>query len=89
MSTSESTCWTIIRAAAAVNPADREEMARRYLGVVRAYLAARWRGSGSDKLAEGSFVNRHFLVNNTVRYCRWSEVNLETLRFSASRRPLR
>jgi RNA polymerase sigma-70 factor (ECF subfamily) len=46
MPTSESTCWTVIRAAAAGSPADREELARRYLGVVRAYLAARWRGSG-------------------------------------------
>ena len=42
---SESTCWTMIRAAAAGDPAEREELARRYLGVVRAYLAARWRGS--------------------------------------------
>jgi RNA polymerase sigma factor (sigma-70 family) len=46
MATSESTCWTVIRAAAAGSPADRDELARRYLGVVRAYLAARWRGSG-------------------------------------------
>jgi RNA polymerase sigma factor (sigma-70 family) len=46
MSTPESTCWTVIRAAAAGSPADREELARRYLVVVRAYLAARWRGSG-------------------------------------------
>jgi RNA polymerase sigma-70 factor (ECF subfamily) len=45
MSTQESTCWTVIRAAAAGSPADREELARRYLAVVRAYLAARWRGS--------------------------------------------
>jgi RNA polymerase sigma factor (sigma-70 family) len=45
MSTQESTCWTVIRAAAAGNPADREELALRYLAVVRAYLAARWRGS--------------------------------------------
>src|SRR5262249_51193629 len=45
MSTSESTCWTVIRAAAAGSPADRDELGRRYLGVVRAYLAARWRGS--------------------------------------------
>ena len=41
----DSTCWTVIRAAAAGSPADREELARRYLGVIRAYLAARWRGS--------------------------------------------
>lgn len=45
MSNSESTCWTIILAAAAGSPADREELARRYLSVVRAYLGARWRGS--------------------------------------------
>ncbi len=45
MPSSESTCWTIIRAAAAGSPSDREELARRYLGVVRAYLGARWRGS--------------------------------------------
>jgi DNA-directed RNA polymerase specialized sigma24 family protein len=35
----------MIRSAAAGSPADREELARRYLGVVRAYLVARWRGS--------------------------------------------
>src|SRR6516165_1153595 len=45
MSTAESTCWTVIRAAAAGSDADRDELARRYLGVVRAYLSARWRGS--------------------------------------------
>ena len=45
MSAQESTCWTVIRAAAAGSPADREELARRYLGIVRAYLDARWRGS--------------------------------------------
>src|SRR5947209_7390013 len=51
MSTPESTCWTVIRAAAAGCPDDRDELARRYLGVVRAYLAARWRGSalGSER----------------------------------------
>lgn len=42
---SNSTCWTVIRAAAAGSPVDRQEFARRYLGVVRSYLAARWRGS--------------------------------------------
>jgi RNA polymerase sigma-70 factor (ECF subfamily) len=45
MPTSELTCWTVIRAAAAGSPSDREELARRYLGIVRAYLGARWRGS--------------------------------------------
>lgn len=45
MPTTESTCWTVIRAAAAGSPSDREELARRYLGTVRAYLSARWRGS--------------------------------------------
>jgi RNA polymerase sigma-70 factor (ECF subfamily) len=42
---SETTCWTLIRAAAAGSPADRDEWARRYLGVVRAYLTSRWRGT--------------------------------------------
>jgi hypothetical protein len=36
MPTSESTCWTMIRAAAAGSAADREELARRYLAIVRA-----------------------------------------------------
>jgi RNA polymerase sigma factor (sigma-70 family) len=41
----ESTCWSMICAAAAGSPSDREELARRYLGVIRAYLAARWQSS--------------------------------------------
>jgi RNA polymerase sigma-70 factor (ECF subfamily) len=45
MPTSESTCWTVIRAAAAGSPADREVLAHRYLAIVRSYLGARWRGS--------------------------------------------
>lgn len=45
MSPTESTCWTVIRAAAAGSAADRDELARRYLDVIRAYLSARWRGS--------------------------------------------
>jgi RNA polymerase sigma factor (sigma-70 family) len=45
MSAPESTCWTVIRAAAAGSPVEREQVAHRYLAVVRAYLAARWRGS--------------------------------------------
>jgi hypothetical protein len=45
MHSSGSTCCTVIRAAVAGSSSDREELARRYLGVVRAYLAARWRGS--------------------------------------------
>src|SRR5215510_9939114 len=45
MSTPESTCWTVISAAAGGSRSDREELARRYLGTVRTYLAARWRGS--------------------------------------------
>ena len=38
MPTPESTCWTVIRAAAAGSLADREQLARRYPGVVRGYL---------------------------------------------------
>jgi RNA polymerase sigma factor (sigma-70 family) len=40
---SESTCWTVIQAAAAGSAGDRAEFARRYGPVVRAYLMARWR----------------------------------------------
>ncbi|MFO0845961.1 MAG: sigma-70 family RNA polymerase sigma factor [Gemmataceae bacterium] len=60
MPASESTCWTVIRAAAAGSLEDREELARRYLGVVRAYLGERWRGSGLraelDDAAQEVFV---------------------------------
>jgi RNA polymerase sigma-70 factor (ECF subfamily) len=45
MSGPQSTCWTLIRAAAGGSPHGREEFARRYAPVLRAYLAARWRGS--------------------------------------------
>ncbi len=39
------TCWTVIRGAAAGRHEDREEFARRYEPVVRAYLGARWANS--------------------------------------------
>ncbi len=45
MSGPESTCWTVIQAAAAGDADGREEFVRRYTPVVRAYLAARWRAS--------------------------------------------
>lgn len=44
MSSPDSTCWTVIRGAAAGNAADRAEFARRYASVIRSYLGARWRG---------------------------------------------
>jgi RNA polymerase sigma-70 factor (ECF subfamily) len=40
-----STCWTEVRAAVAGDAAARDQFARRYLPVVRAYLATRWRGT--------------------------------------------
>ncbi len=49
MAHSESTCWTIIQAAAAGNARKRAEFARRYGPVVRAYLLARWRSSQSQQ----------------------------------------
>jgi RNA polymerase sigma-70 factor (ECF subfamily) len=42
---SDVTCWTVIRGAAAGAARDRDEFVRRYAGIVRAYLGARWRGS--------------------------------------------
>lgn len=38
-----STCWTLIRGAAAGHPEDRDLFVRRYRGVVAAYMGARWR----------------------------------------------
>jgi len=45
MSNSESTCWTVIQAAAAGNAEERGRFARHYERAIRAYLGARWRGS--------------------------------------------
>jgi RNA polymerase sigma-70 factor (ECF subfamily) len=45
MGAEESTCWTLLRDAAAGGEVSRSEFAARYTPVVRAYLAARWRGS--------------------------------------------
>jgi RNA polymerase sigma factor (sigma-70 family) len=41
----DSTSWTVLREAAAGSCAARESFARRYEPMVRAYLAARWKGS--------------------------------------------
>ena len=49
MATSESTCWTVIRAGAPGSPAYRDEVGRRYLGIVQSYFSARWRGSALRK----------------------------------------
>ena len=45
MSKQDSTCWTMVRAAAEGIAADREDFARRYAPVIRAYLVARWKSS--------------------------------------------
>jgi RNA polymerase sigma-70 factor (ECF subfamily) len=45
MERSDSTCWSVIRGAAAGSAADREAFVRRYHLVIRTYLAARWRQS--------------------------------------------
>jgi RNA polymerase sigma factor (sigma-70 family) len=45
MADSESTCWSVIEAAAAGGTGAREEFVSRYGPVVRAYLAARWKSS--------------------------------------------
>ncbi|MCG8653269.1 MAG: hypothetical protein MI861_25745 [Pirellulales bacterium] len=41
----QTTCWTLIDAAAAGDVDDRELFARRYEPLIRAYLGARWRSS--------------------------------------------
>jgi RNA polymerase sigma factor (sigma-70 family) len=45
MAQAETTCWTVIEAAAAGCAQEREVFARRYQAIVRSYLAARWCGS--------------------------------------------
>ncbi len=45
MSNAPATCWTVIQGAAAGRAEDREDFARRYEPIIRAYLAARWAGS--------------------------------------------
>ena len=45
MGARDSTCWTLLRDAAAGGEASRAEFAARYAPAVRAYLAVRWRGS--------------------------------------------
>jgi RNA polymerase sigma-70 factor (ECF subfamily) len=45
MSSSDPTCWTVIRGASQGDAGARDEFAHRYEPVVRAYLAARWRSS--------------------------------------------
>jgi RNA polymerase sigma factor (sigma-70 family) len=54
----ELTCWTLIRDAADGDAAARDRFGRVYLPVVRAYLAARWRGQkhDADDAAQDVFV---------------------------------
>ena len=42
----DETCWSIVIGAARGDIDHRREFARTYLPIVRAYLGARWRGSG-------------------------------------------
>ncbi len=45
VSSSHTTCWTVIRGAVEGNRPDREVFAHRYTPIVRSYLGARWRGT--------------------------------------------
>ena len=45
MTTGESTCWSVVRGAASGSAEDREAFVGRYLPVIRAGLAARWRAT--------------------------------------------
>ncbi len=71
MNGQESTCWTLLRDAAAGGAASRQEFGVRYAPVVRSYLATRWRGSPAiedlddavqdvfvECLREGGLLNR-------------------------------
>jgi RNA polymerase sigma-70 factor (ECF subfamily) len=52
MTLSDSTCWTLIRAAALGNCGERERFAEQYLSSVHAYLTARWGNSGYKNLVD-------------------------------------
>ena len=52
MSSHPLTCWTVVRGAADGDPRDRDDFARRYEPVVRAYLGARWRSSDRLRLLD-------------------------------------
>ncbi len=55
MSNAQTTCWTLIHAAAAGDSGGREAFALRYDPIIRAYLAARWEGSPlQNDLADAS-----------------------------------
>jgi RNA polymerase sigma factor (sigma-70 family) len=60
MSNSNTTCWTMIEAAAEGSQPDRALFAKNYLPVVRAYLTARWRSGAlramSDDAVQDVFV---------------------------------
>jgi RNA polymerase sigma factor (sigma-70 family) len=61
MSSSDTTCWTVIRSAAGGEEAARTEFARRYEPIIRAYLGARWRrqplGSEVDDAVQEVFFD--------------------------------
>jgi RNA polymerase sigma-70 factor (ECF subfamily) len=45
MASSDSTCWTLVRAAASGLERDREDFVRVYAPLIRGYLTARWTGT--------------------------------------------
>jgi RNA polymerase sigma factor (sigma-70 family) len=73
MDQTDSTCWTVLRDAAAGGAEERAEFARRYAPLVLAYLGARWRGSPllqeRDDAAQDVFVEclRHGGVLDRAR----------------------
>jgi hypothetical protein len=55
MSNEQTTCWTVIHAAAAGDTGGREQFAHQYDPIIRAYLAARWNNSPlQNDLADAS-----------------------------------
>jgi len=51
----ETTCWTVVRGAAAGHQDDRDRFARQYAPLIRRYLASRWRlAPDHDRVVEAS-----------------------------------
>ncbi len=57
VTTENETCWTVIGAAALGDDTARDRFVRRYLPVIRAALAARWRGRALESEIEDAVQN--------------------------------
>ncbi len=60
MESQSTTCWTLIRGAAAGDPVDRERFCRRYEQVLRAFFGSRWRRPARTQLVQDAIQEVFF-----------------------------